>query len=148
MTTAPAQRTFGSDTITDGVRVVVEPKYLADRSEPAVGARGGAGKYVFSYRIRITNQSERIVQLISRKWIIVDGDGERGEVNGEGVVGQQPVLGPGQSFEYTSFCPLTTPWGTMEGSYQFEDFGAGAGEPFEVRVGRFFLVSPFAEKQG
>lgn len=135
MTTASEKRSFGSEALTRGVRVTVTPTYLADRSEP------GAGRFVFGYRIRIANESDRAVQLLSRKWIIVDADGERSEVTGEGVVGQQPRIQPGSAFEYSSFCPLTTPWGTMEGIYQLK---GEDGEMFDVPVARFFLVSPSA----
>ena len=151
MTMAPAQRSFGSDALTEGVRVVVAPSYLADRSEPKSSERGrGAGRYVFSYRIRISNESNVAIQLLSRHWIIVDGNGERSEVKGDGVVGQQPVLAPGQSFEYSSYCPLATSWGTMEGTYQFERISAEleGGAKFEARVARFFLVSNGDEAPG
>lgn len=149
MTTASAKKSHGSDSVTSGIRVVVFPTYLPDHSEPAPPGKGGApvrrsagGRYVFSYRIQITNQTPRPVQLLSRHWIIVDGDGERGEVQGEGVVGQQPVIAPGQMFEYSSFCPLRTPWGTMEGEYTFTSAGgADTGEKFAVAVARFYLVA-------
>lgn len=93
--------------------------------------------YVFTYRIRIANEGDRTVTLESRHWIIVDAHGERRDVRGPGVVGQFPQLDPGDSFEYTSRCPLATSWGTMEGSYRFrlED-----GSAFDVQVGRFFLA--------
>ena len=124
-------KTTGSVTITQGIRVAVAPSYLAEQSEP------DEGRYFFGYRIRITNESTERVQLMRREWTIIDGDGERAEVEGEGVVGQQPILEPGQSYVYSSFCPLGTPWGTMEGWYIFRDH---AGEEFRVRIGRFFLV--------
>ena len=136
--------------MTNGVRVVVTPSYLADRSDPEglkQGAeRSASGRFVFGYRIRISNESDRTVQLLARHWIIVDADGERSEVKGDGVVGQQPMLAPGQSFEYSSFCPLSTPWGTMEGSYQFRNASTTGqpGDSFVASIGRFFLVSPFA----
>ncbi|MFN7021196.1 MAG: Co2+/Mg2+ efflux protein ApaG [Phycisphaerales bacterium] len=168
MATAPAksdaQRSLGSEATTAGVRVKVTPTYLADRSDPeGVREDFGSARFVFGYRIRITNESDRTVQLLSRHWIIVDADGHRSDVNGEGVVGQQPVLAPGQSFEYSSICPLPTPWGTMEGTYRFREVppplttsssadpapdraGAADRRPaeFPVNVARFFLVSPFA----
>jgi ApaG protein len=125
--------TTGSVAITEGVRVAVAPAYLPDQSDPE------EDRFLFGYRIRITNECGRRVQLMSRQWTIIDGDGERAEVGGEGVVGQQPVLDPGQSHVYSSFCPLGTPWGTMEGWYTFRD---AMGEEFRVRIGRFFLVMP------
>jgi ApaG protein len=101
--TATPQRTYGSEAVTSGVRVAVSPSYLPDKSDPdGLKQRTGRpdnGRFVFGYRIRLSNESQRVVQLLSRHWIIVDADGERSEVKGEGVVGQQPVLGPGQSFE-------------------------------------------------
>lgn len=122
----------GSVTLTQGVRVAVAPSYSAEQSDPSVG------RYVFPYRVRITNESDRRVVLRSRYWLIVDGDGVRNEVEGEGVVGHQPALEPGESFAYTSFCPLPTTWGTMEGRYTME-----AGEErFEVEIGRFYLTMP------
>ncbi|MDX2115234.1 MAG: Co2+/Mg2+ efflux protein ApaG [Planctomycetota bacterium] len=131
MTTAtPPDR--GSNVVSNGFRVEVRPEYLAEQSRPA------QRKWVFAYRIRILNQSHRRARLRARHWIIVDADGERHDVVGEGVVGLQPTLNPGQQFEYSSYCPLETPWGTMEGSYTFE---GDDGETFEVTVGRFFLVS-------
>lgn len=125
----------GSDITTAGVRVQVTPRYLPQQSDPE------GGKYLFAYSITLTNDTARAVQLRSRRWLIVDADGEAHEVEGEGVVGQQPVIGPGQSFAYTSFCPLPTPWGTMEGAYTMRDED---GSTFPVRIARFYLVSPHA----
>lgn len=128
--------THGSECVTRGVRVRVSPVYMPDHSQP------NNNKFVFGYRIRITNESDVRVKLLSRHWIIVDGDGERREVKGDGVVNQQPDLAPGAFFEYSSYCPLEHPWGTMEGSYQMIDH---LGERLDVRIGRFFLVSEFAQ---
>lgn len=151
MTTILTRPKLGSDTTTRGVRITVQPAYSAVESDPA------NNYYKFIYRIRIRNDSDRTVQLVSRHWIIVDANGERQEVRGSGVVGRQPVLEPGQAFEYASFCPLGTPWGTMEGSYQMreparlagqspgapaEGEQASAGETFDARIARFFLVCP------
>ena len=86
----------------------------------------------------IANESDRWVKLLRRRWIIVDSLGERQEVVGEGVIGAQPELEPGQSFEYSSYCPLSTEWGTMEGQYTMRDAGE---QSFEVTIGRFFLVA-------
>lgn len=126
----------GSVLVTHGVRVAVSPSYLPHDSDP----KGDVGRprWVFAYRVRITNESEHRAHLLTRHWTIVDADGERHEVHGEGVVGHQPDLGPGEHFEYSSYCPLETPWGTMQGEFQFE--GAD-GARFAVPVARFFLVS-------
>lgn len=126
----------GSDITTGGVRVQVTPRYLPQQSDPE------GGKYLFAYSITLTNDTARPVQLRSRRWLIVDADGESHEVEGEGVVGQQPHIAPGRSFEYTSFCPLPTPWGTMEGAYTMIDED---GATFPVRIARFYLVSPHAQ---
>src|SRR5512135_1758697 len=103
-----------SDTMTLGVRVQVTPSYVPERSAPE------QGRYLFAYRIRITNQGDRTVRLLRRHWFITDGLGHVEEVEGAGVVGETPVLRPGAAFEYTSFCPLPTPFGTMHGTYLFK----------------------------
>ena len=126
----------GSDVTTHGIRVQVVPSYVPEQSDP------GQNRFVFAYRVRITNQNPGEVHLLAREWRIVDADGELNVVKGEGVVGQQPVISPGQGFEYSSFCPLITPWGTMEGSYSMED---AAGQQISVPIARFFLVAPGAE---
>lgn len=118
--------------MTRGFKVEVKPEYLPEHSRP------DQRKYVFGYRIRITNEGREKAQLKSRHWVIVDADGDRHDVVGEGVVGHQPEMAPGQVFEYTSYCPLETPWGTMEGSYTL--LGDG-GQTFEISVARFFLVA-------
>lgn len=123
----------GSEVETNGFRVAIFPSYLPDHSDPQ------GRQYVFGYRVRINNESSITAQLLSRRWAIVDAHGRCNEVTGEGVVGQQPILRPGQSFEYSSFCPLTTSWGTMEGSYAFQR--EGDESVFEVEIGRFYLVS-------
>src|ERR1041385_8547500 len=104
----PPPKNPGSVSLTRGVRIAVAPSYDPEQSEPALS------RFIFAYRIRITNESPLRVKLLSRHWIIVDAHGQRHEVRGEGVVGQQPDLGPGESFTYSSFCPLQTQWGTME----------------------------------
>ncbi len=119
-----------SDTTTDGIRVGATAYYLpeeSDQDEP---------RYVFGYTIVIVNNSDSPAKLISRHWIIVDGDGHREDVEGPGVVGQTPRLLPGQAFKYQSFCPLKTIWGTMEGSYQMR---RDDGSMFDVRIDRFYL---------
>lgn len=131
--TSAKRKSYGSVALTRGVRVAVSPAFIADQSDPS------SRRYLFSYRIRITNEGDVGVRLLSRRWIIVNAHGQRNDVEGEGVVGQQPYLLPGQSFEYASYCPLTTPWGTMEGSYQMlrDD-----GEMFDATIARFYLVPP------
>lgn len=124
-------QTPNSDTVTEGIRVQAAAQYMPQESDP------DRSQYVYVYRIRIANEGARRARLLSRHWVIVDGHNNREEVIGEGVVGKQPDLGPGEFFEYKSYCPLPTEWGTMEGTYQFrtED-----GHEFEVRIGRFFLA--------
>ena len=126
-----------SDVVTQGIRVQASGRYLPDESDP------DRSQFLFAYRIVITNEGDRPVRLLSRHWIILDADNAREDVKGDGVVGEQPELQPGESHEYMSGCPLGTNWGTMEGSYTFEFTGDGddAGETFEAKVGRFFLVS-------
>jgi ApaG protein len=124
-----------STALTDGVRVTVESHYLPDQSAPALG------RYAFAYKVRIENEGPSGVQLLSRHWIITDGNGERQEVRGEGVVGEQPRLGPGERFEYTSGCLLRTPHGSMQGSYHMTWDG---GSAFEARIAPFSLTQPNA----
>ena len=115
---------------TPEIDVRVEPLYLPEESDPLQETYG------FAYTITLSNHGEAPAQLISRHWIIVDADGHREEVRGLGVVGHQPMLKPGEGFEYTSGCRLRTPTGTMEGSYRFvrED-----GDSFDVPIPRFVL---------
>jgi ApaG protein len=113
------------------VVVRVSPRYLPDQSDPE------NGRWVWSYHIRIENNGTRDVQLIARHWIITDARGHVEEVEGEGVVGEQPLLEPGQSFDYVSGCPLETPSGTMAGTYAF----AAEGDLFEVEIPAFSLDS-------
>ena len=124
-----------SDTTTNGIRVQVSSQFLPDRSSPK------EEQYVFAYHITITNVGSDIAQLISRHWIITNADGETEEVQGPGVVGEQPLLKPGEHFEYTSFCPLKTNVGTMHGSYTMV---TPDGEAFQARVAPFTLAVPFA----
>lgn len=122
--------------ITNGIRVSVEAQFEPNYSDLNVD------KYVFSYHVTIQNLSNDTVQLLTRHWKIFDMAGSIREVEGEGVVGQQPVLRPGESHEYQSWCPLTTPLGFMEGSFQMEVYGAD--DTMEVRIPRFELTVPFA----
>ncbi|REJ83399.1 MAG: Co2+/Mg2+ efflux protein ApaG [Acidobacteria bacterium] len=127
---------------TDGIIVEVEPRYIEERSSPA------DQYFFFAYTIRITNVSQRTVQLLTRYWLITDGNGEQQEVRGDGVVGQQPVLEPGTQFEYTSFCPLSTEVGTMRGSYQLAVTRAadtaGDDDMIEAEIPSFTLAAPHA----
>jgi len=120
-----------SDTVTNGIRVGATAFYLPDESTP------DEKRFIFGYRIVIVNEGQAPATLRSRHWVIIDGAGKVDEVRGEGVIGQQPRLAPGDGFKYTSYCPLTTEWGTMEGEYQFE---AEGGEMFPVKIGRFYLT--------
>jgi ApaG protein len=115
------------------IAVSTESQYLADQSDPQ------DGRYVFAYHIVIRNTGTIAAQLISRHWIIRDADGHVQEVRGLGVVGHQPLLRPGERFEYTSGCILTTPVGTMRGSYQMV---AEDGTPFEAPIAEFALAMP------
>jgi ApaG protein len=114
-------------------RVSVRPQFLPEQSDP------DDDTYVFAYTVTIRNTGESIAKLLSRHWIITDSEGRIEEVRGEGVVGEQPVLRPGESFEYTSGCPLETPVGSMQGSYQCI---AEDGTRFEVEIPEFVLSMP------
>ncbi len=123
--------------ITRDIEVTVEPNYMADRSEPDERA------FFWSYTIVITNGGRETVQLRTRYWVITDAEGRRQEVRGEGVVGEQPTLAPGERFKYTSGVPLPTASGIMSGRYQMESEG---GERFEIDVPTFSLDSPYGRK--
>jgi ApaG protein len=119
-----------SEAVTHGIRVEVIAQHSVENSKPS------QGEWVFQYTVRITNLSSGAVQLISRHWIITDGADNVEEVRGPGVVGAQPVIEPGQSFKYSSWCPLKTPTGIMQGTYQM----AGSdGERFEIKIAPFGL---------
>lgn len=120
---------------TRGVRVEVRARYSAEHSDPAHDV------WFFLYTIRITNQGGETVQLKNRHWVITDATGKVEEVRGPGVVGEQPVLEPGQSFEYTSGCPLGTPFGSMRGSY---DMVTAAGKRFDAEIAEFQMREPGA----
>lgn len=123
--------------VTNDIRVVVEPEFMDDRSQPE------RGRYFWAYHIEITNLGRHRAQLTHRHWRITDANGKLEEVRGPGVVGEQPTLGPGESFNYTSGCPLGTPSGIMTGSYRFvgED-----GRAFDVNIPAFSLDSPHARR--
>lgn len=123
--------------VTNDIQVTVLPNYLADQSDP------GESQYLWSYTIEIANLGATSAQLLSRHWIITDADGKREEVKGPGVVGEQPILRPGDAFRYTSGCPLSTPSGIMEGTYRMVDEN---GRSFDVAIPAFSLDSPFSRK--
>ena len=124
-----------SDTTTNGIRIQVKTQYLPERSSP------GEQQYWFAYHITVSNVGGVAAQLVSRHWVITNAEGEEQEVRGPGVVGKQPLLGPGASFAYTSFCDLKTNVGTMHGSYTMV---AESGETFEARISPFTLAVPYA----
>ncbi|WBO20904.1 Co2+/Mg2+ efflux protein ApaG [Sphingomonas abietis] len=124
---------FPFEAVTGSVTVRVSVSYLPEQSEPA------HGRWFWSYHIRIENGGDRAVQLLTRHWIITDGRGAVAEVVGEGVVGDQPVVEPGESYDYVSGCPLKTPTGSMQGSYGM--IGAD-GEPFDAAIPMFPLHAP------
>jgi ApaG protein len=115
------------------IAVSVEPTYLETRSSP------DSSQYFWAYRVIIRNQGREKVQLLSRHWMITNARGELTEVKGAGVVGEQPILKPGESFEYTSGAPLNTPSGMMGGAYQME---SESGERFDIEIPTFSLDRP------
>ena len=125
---------YTSDTVTQGVRVQVMAQYSPEQSQPL------QNQWFFLYTVQISNEGIGTVQLISRHWIITDADHHVQEVRGLGVVGKQPVLEPGESFQYTSGCPLSTPFGSMRGTYQMLK---PDGERFDVEIGPFALTEPY-----
>ncbi len=120
--------------VTRNICVSVRPFYLEEQSAP------DEDRFVWAYRVNIENRSEDTVQLLQRHWRITDKFGRLQEVNGPGVVGEQPVLKPGESFEYTSGCPLETPSGIMAGTYEM---GTTGGEKFNIEIPAFSLDSPY-----
>jgi ApaG protein len=124
-----------SDITTNGIRVQVTTKFLPERSSPR------DSEYWFAYFIRISNVGNETAQLISRHWVITNTDGEEEEVRGEGVVGEQPVLPPGASYNYNSFCHLKTSVGTMHGEYLMR---SASGNTFDARIAPFTLAVPNA----
>lgn len=124
---------FTAEATTEGITVRVAPRYAADQSDP------DNGHWMWHYHVRIENGSGIAVQLIDRHWEIIDGRGQRRDVMGEGVVGEQPLIQPGDSFDYVSGCPLPTPSGMMRGRYGMLDPG---GRRFEVAIPAFDLLSP------
>jgi len=124
---------FPYSATTHDVTVRVAVSFLPEQSDPS------SSRWFWAYHIRVENGSRQPVQLLTRTWIIVDGRGRHDEVEGEGVVGEQPVIAPGDSFDYVSGCPLPTPTGAMVGSYGMID---GTGAEFEVAVPQFQLTGP------
>ena len=117
-----------SEAVSEGIRVRARSFFVPERSNP------DEGQWLFAYRVTISNEGSEPAKLLSRHWIISDGEGREEEVRGPGVVGEQPRLAPGERFEYTSACPLATAVGSMRGSYQMvRDSGAG----FEARIAPF-----------
>lgn len=127
---------FTSVATTEGITVRVQPRYAGDQSDPE------NGHWVWHYHVRIENGSGVQAQLMDRHWIITDGRGERRDVMGEGVVGEQPIIPPGGSYDYVSGCPLATPMGQMRGAFGMQD---GGGRRFEVEIPAFDLISPDAK---
>jgi len=123
-----------SDAVTNSIRVEVLSRHSPENSRPQ------QGEWVFQYTVRITNQGSETVQLLSRHWIITDAAEHIEEVKGQGVVGEQPVLAPGESFKYSSWCPLKTPMGKMKGTYRMT--GAG-GAHFDIEIAPFALKAAY-----
>jgi ApaG protein len=123
-----------SEAVTHNVSVEVLSQYSAENSRPQ------QGEWVFQYTVRITNKGSETVQLISRHWIITDAGEDVSEVKGPGVVGEQPVLAPGESFQYSSWCPLKTPMGVMRGTYQMV---RASGEKFDIEIAPFALKARY-----
>lgn len=119
---------------TQGLRVAVQSYFLEDQSEPS------DNQFVWAYRIKITNEGSTTVQLMARHWVITDGAGATQEVKGEGVIGEQPIITPGQHFVYTSGTPLKTPTGFMRGTYEMQDEN---GDHFFIEIPTFSLDSPY-----
>lgn len=124
-----------SDCTTRGIRIEVRSEFLAERSSPR------EEQYLFQYHVRISNVGTETAQLVSREWIITNADGEVERVKGPGVVGEKPMLPPGAAFEYTSFCPLSTPVGSMHGIYRMV---RPSGATFDARIAPFTLAIPNA----
>jgi ApaG protein len=122
-----------SQALTNGILVTVKSAYMPERSAPTLR------RFAFAYTVTIANQGRETTRLMSRHWIITDGEGEVQEVRGDGVVGEQPLLAPGEAFEYTSWCVIATPTGSMQGSYQMV---ADTGSSFDAEIALFRLGMP------
>jgi ApaG protein len=123
--------------VTRDIQVTVLPEFLTERSDP------DDGQFFWTYTIEIANLGRETVQLVSRHWRVTDANGHVEEVRGPGVVGEQPILNPGDTFRYTSGCPLTTPSGIMEGTYRMIDEKGGS---FDITIPAFSLDSPFSAR--
>ena len=134
MTDSPTALGPMSDAVTNSIRVEVLSRHSPENSRPY------QSEWVFEYTVRITNQGTETVQLISRHWIITDALEQTEEVKGPGVVGEQPVLAPGESFKYSSWCPLKTPTGRMHGTYHMVRAG---GTHFDIEIAPFALRAPY-----
>jgi ApaG protein len=126
---------FSSRATTRGIEIYVQSSYVPEQSEP------DQHQWFFSYTVRIRNTGTDTAQLVSRHWIITDAHGRVEEVRGPGVVGEQPILEPGEVFEYTSACPLPTSFGTMHGTYRMVTRG---GDEFDAEIAPFTLAEPHA----
>ena len=124
--------------ITRDIRVEVRPRFIPEQSDPA------GGRYVWAYAVRIENTGPLAIQLLTRHWVITDGLGRVEEVRGPGVVGEQPVIAPGDSYSYTSGCPLSTASGVMEGSYGMR---TASGDMFDADIPAFSLDLPTANRR-
>jgi ApaG protein len=122
-----------SEAITEGIRVTVTPRYVEERSKPV------DNEYFFAYEVTIANEGASPAKLVSRHWIITDGEGAERHVRGPGVVGEQPHLAPGEGFRYESFCPLETPEGSMRGTFQMV---RDDGSTFDAEVATFAFSAP------
>lgn len=124
-----------SEAVTRGIRVKVRAKYVPEHSSP------DRRRWLFAYTVTIENEGDQRAQLLSRHWVITDAHGNVEEVQGPGVIGEQPVIDPGEHFEYTSACPLPTPFGSMHGTYQMV---TPAGDLFDVAIAPFALNEPYS----
>lgn len=122
-----------SELITRNMKISVSTEYIESRSDPK------SGYYFFSYTVTLTNQGPETIQLLARHWLVTDSTNRTEQIRGLGVVGEQPIIKPGESYTYTSFCPLPTPFGTMEGSYQVIN---QEGEEFDLIIPIFTLAHP------
>lgn len=133
MSVVPAEVT-GSEAETRGIRVTVEARFAPEYSHPHQGL------WFFFYTVTLSNEGDETAQLLRRHWVITDGEGRTEDVEGPGVVGEQPTLEPGQSFRYTSGCPLPTPFGSMRGTYLMQ---TPSGARFDARIATFELSGPY-----
>ena len=122
-----------SEAVTDNIRVQVHQRYLPEHSNPI------SSRWLFGYQVAISNESNEPVRLVTRHWIITDANGDVEEVEGIGVIGETPIIEPGETYRYSSFCPLKTPFGSMQGSYGMV---RPDGESFHADINAFNLVTP------